>query len=622
MKHSNHFARVLPAAALLTAFSCAASLSLLSAGCGGGNKDTAQPAASRKAGSVTMTIKWPRPDGTRKIPLAARSITLTITGAGGTQTQTVARPANGAPTPVTFSNLPIKTDYVLTATAFASTDGTGVALAKASTTVAFTLTDNNKSATLDLSTTIVRLGVTPNPITLTTTGPGGTAKINASGYDAASGGNMVPVASLSYVIADPTMATVATDPVSGITTLTARALGTTTLMVTDAETGLSVTVDVNVARAGVVVWSTVPPLDSPSHSGAAVSASGNVYVGGEFGSLYGLDPNGKPLPNFPVTVNATRQAVSRPAISSDGATGYVLDNAGNVLAFNTTSGVLTKQGTAAGYAEITGISSSRAIGSPVLVGDTTLYFGTLTGGIVKTTLGPPLTQTTLPVAGVDSVVNTPTVDTASGNIYATSFTLSGPQAQFHALKPDGTLSYLPVVLDGTVAVGTALGSGGKVVYAATALNAVGEVKVYGINTADGKIAWSKVLPSATLVSGAPVVGPDGTVYVGTWGVTTGNGVGGQVFALDSGSGAIKPGWPFQIPFVSGYLFSDVDSSVAVGPSGLIYVGSQNGNLYALNPDGFQQWLVPFPDRIYTTPTVGPDNTVYVGSEDGTFSAIR
>ena len=99
-------------------------------------------------------------------------------------------------------------------------------------------------------------------------------------------------------------------------------------------------------------------------------------------------------------------------------------------------------------------------------------------------------------------------------------------------------------------------------------------------------------------------------------------VGGQVFALDSGSGAIKLGWPFQIPFVSGYLFSDVDSLVAVGPSGLIYVGSQNGNLYALNPDGSQQWLVPFPDRIYTTPTVGPDNTVYVGSEDGTFSAIR
>src|SRR5262249_25707279 len=53
----------------------------------------------------------------------------------------------------------------------------------------------------------------------------------------------------------------------------------------------------------------------------------------------------------------------------------------------------------------------------------------------------------------------------------------------------------------------------------------------------------------------------------------------------------------------------------VGPDGTIYVGSHDGHLRAITPDGKEKWSFATGDRIWTTPAVTVESTIYVGSDD-------
>ncbi len=64
------------------------------------------------------------------------------------------------------------------------------------------------------------------------------------------------------------------------------------------------------------------------------------------------------------------------------------------------------------------------------------------------------------------------------------------------------------------------------------------------------------------------------------------------------------------------------SSPAAGTDGAIYVGSDDGNLYAVNPDGNQKWKFTTADRVRSSPAVGADGTIYVGSDDGNLYAVN
>ncbi|MBC8137307.1 MAG: PQQ-binding-like beta-propeller repeat protein [Fibrella sp.] len=631
MKRSNHFSRVLPATLALTAFSCAVSVTLLTAGCGGGGNSATQSAATRKNASMTMMIKWPRPEGTRKIPLAANSITLTITGAGGTQTRTVERPGDGLPSRVTFDSLPIRGDYTLTGVAFASANGTGVALARASTVVQFTLAEPNKTVGLDLATTIVRLAVTPDPVLLSTNGANSVVLLSATGYDAETGGNMVPVSVVRFEVADQAIATVSTDPQTGITSIIGKAEGQTTVKAIDTESGEETTVAIEVGRIGSRVWP-AQTLDGPVRAGAVLSTNGSVFVGGAEGRLFGFNTVGSPLPNFPVDINPVPEQISTPVFHASDSFVLTVGDFGSVYATNPNTGALLFDVNVNGaYVVANGIRGSRitatlAIESgsslirvPTKNGTIASFAYTVDGGGNVVTEAPQF-QT---VTAAASAVTTPVIG-PDNSYYVSSSTLLAQSAQFHAFKQDRTRPYPAVDLDGAVATGVALSADGTKAYVATGLTAGESVKLYGINTETGAILWERILPTATLVSGAPAVGPDGTVYIGTWGDVADSGAaGGQVFAVDANTGDIVPGWPFRVPFdptVS--LYSDIDSSVAVGSDGLVYAGSLNGKLYAIRPNGIKRWEASVFGEIRTTPVVGPDNTVYIGSDNSTFSAFR
>jgi hypothetical protein len=65
----------------------------------------------------------------------------------------------------------------------------------------------------------------------------------------------------------------------------------------------------------------------------------------------------------------------------------------------------------------------------------------------------------------------------------------------------------------------------------------------------------------------------------------------------------------------------VYSSPALGPDGTVYVGSYDGKLYAVTAEGQLKWSFPTGGRIYSSPALGPDGTVYVGLDDGKLYAV-
>jgi len=65
----------------------------------------------------------------------------------------------------------------------------------------------------------------------------------------------------------------------------------------------------------------------------------------------------------------------------------------------------------------------------------------------------------------------------------------------------------------------------------------------------------------------------------------------------------------------------IRSSPAIVVDGTIYVGSSDGKLYAMNPDGSEKWSFTTGNSVQSSPAIGADGTIYVGSFDGRLYAI-
>ena len=63
------------------------------------------------------------------------------------------------------------------------------------------------------------------------------------------------------------------------------------------------------------------------------------------------------------------------------------------------------------------------------------------------------------------------------------------------------------------------------------------------------------------------------------------------------------------------------SSAGIGADGSIYFGSADGKLYALNPNGSQEWSFTTDGPIFSSPAIGADGTIYAGSYDRKLYAV-
>ena len=109
------------------------------------------------------------------------------------------------------------------------------------------------------------------------------------------------------------------------------------------------------------------------------------------------------------------------------------------------------------------------------------------------------------------------------------------------------------------------------------------------------VAWTCTIGGN--VKSSPAVGND-TIYVGN--------EDGILYALTA-DGSIK--WSFE------GATAGITSSPAISPDGTIYFGSHDLNIYALNPDGTEKWNYTTGGAVYSSPVIDDDGTIYIGSSD-------
>ncbi|HVN63988.1 MAG TPA: PQQ-binding-like beta-propeller repeat protein, partial [Candidatus Binataceae bacterium] len=83
----------------------------------------------------------------------------------------------------------------------------------------------------------------------------------------------------------------------------------------------------------------------------------------------------------------------------------------------------------------------------------------------------------------------------------------------------------------------------------------------------------------------------------------------DLYSLAGAADAYSPNWTFAIGAgASGMTWRSVP---ALGTSGVVYVTSADGDLYAVNSDGSLRWKVADGGMAGSSPAIGPDGTIYV-----------
>jgi outer membrane protein assembly factor BamB len=352
-------------------------------------------------------------------------------------------------------------------------------------------------------------------------------------------------------------------------------------------------------------WSTAAGTADRVEGSAIIGPDGSVYIGADDGRVYAF--NGITGAILWSTIVQTAGVDSTPVLGADGLL-YV--GAGHsVVALVAANGVQKWRFATAGDVE----------SAPALAPDGTLYFGAddakvyavhSSSGSLKWAFAFPDNSTTdsSPALGADGMVY---IGSDKGTLYALDGQRGALKWSFQAI---GEISGAPAIgIDGTV-------------YICALNSAKTESVTYAINGESGLQRWSVTHASQSAPSVA--IGMDGTVYGS--GVALTSIIDGvvveqraMVWAID-GNTAIQKWEQGLEPGSPGV------TAVSTGASGILYVQSERptslggmGNLSALDPlTGSILWEFATGGSSNSSPAIGADGTVYVGSDDGRVYAIR
>ena len=344
----------------------------------------------------------------------------------------------------------------------------------------------------------------------------------------------------------------------------------------------------------------------PVRSTPTVAADGTIYVGSDDGHLYAINPDGS-LKWKSVNIG---QVKSSPAIGLNGVV-YVGTNNDWVYGFAKDAVDPSSHAVLYSFPAFGAFESSPVIGAggKVYVGsDDGIFYG-LTPSLVKEwkfQIPAPISYGR-PAIGPTGIIYVTSRADVNSRVYA----LNPAQRE---LDPTGvdfprTNEWAFDIGDGSHYMpGIDLTTG--TIYSDRLNN-----KIVAI-TPGGAQDW--VFDLGSDIDSTPVVGSDGTVYVGA--------DNGKLYAInpqDRKNGEIFPvsgrEWTFSQP--SGTL----RTIPAIAPDGTILVVSYDDILYAVNPDGTKKWTFPIPvdgSEPTSSPTVDNEGVVYVGSSDNKLYAIN
>ncbi len=167
----------------------------------------------------------------------------------------------------------------------------------------------------------------------------------------------------------------------------------------------------------------------------------------------------------------------------------------------------------------------------------------------------------------------------------------------YAINLDGTQAWAAQKTGGQIWATPATGPDCGCIYVASM-----DHIIYKFDAANGTLL-NKSQDLGGAIVGTPVVGSDGTLYVGTFGK--------KMLALDGSSLEIK--WQY-----------DTKDWVWAGPQlagDVLYFGDLAGEFYALNTDGTARWQIQAKSAIVDTPVVEQDN-IYFSTESDTLYIVN
>jgi outer membrane protein assembly factor BamB len=295
-----------------------------------------------------------------------------------------------------------------------------------------------------------------------------------------------------------------------------------------------------------------------------LGADGTIYIGGSDRYLHAISPDGTEKWRF-----RNGDAIpSEPAIGIDG-TVYSAGYDGHLYALNP-DGTLKWD-----LPGVRSVSGGAAIGD-----DGTIYFGSMNNRLYAVS---PAGQVKWTYQVGEDIEEGPAIG-LDGTLYFGSWDKS-----FYAVWPDGTLRWSMYL--GSAACGhPAVGDDGTVYF--------GDRRefLYAV-TPDGQPKWKLSVPGGAGMSVS--LGYDGTIYAGAL----------RLFAFSPDGEEL---WRFRPEFNAGIS----DASGATAPDGMIYFGSFDYCIYALDRNGEKVWSYRAGDWITGAPAIGVDGTVYTSSRDG------
>jgi outer membrane protein assembly factor BamB len=149
-------------------------------------------------------------------------------------------------------------------------------------------------------------------------------------------------------------------------------------------------------------------------------------------------------------------------------------------------------------------------------------------------------------------------------------------------------------------------------------------RTHSAGTNTGRVKWTYPAGPTTVhdITTSPALDPNGTIYIGS--------SDGKLYALNP-DGEVNENWPVEIRHIKSdpdYFAPILHSSPAIDPNGAIYIGSSDGNIYAFFPDGRKKWRLYPPDVAWDTNSQGiwsspaiQNGVLYIGSYDGKVYAI-
>lgn len=335
--------------------------------------------------------------------------------------------------------------------------------------------------------------------------------------------------------------------------------------------------------AGTLRWSFL--VGSEIHSAPAISPQGTIYITARDGNMYAFSPYGELL-----WVHGAEVPIYSSPVLGENGTIYAGSANGSMLAV-----------TPGGAPDFVYGAGGHYSSAPAISATGTLFYGQgnadagVSGGVIFALEpgdslnwsrdAPDYSPHFSPVIDADGVYLLPygnglyAFNPASGDRNWT-FTMSGEMT-----------SHAPAISsDGIICFGATDG-------------------VYAVTT-DGELLWHYEMSMLEIFS--PVIGTDGTIYVGT---RDGNEAVHPAFFALNPDGTLK--WSF-----SSYGGA---APPIVGSDGTIYWPTMKNRLLAFSEEGELKWIFVLPGRAEWSseaPALSPDGTLFMGTTTGVLLAIN